>query len=82
MGLLISILVWRLRGHVYLGLGKHAEIIDRKECIFKLSQGEYVAPGKIENVFSTSSVFAQIFIDGSSLYPFTVALVHLNMEHP
>ena len=41
-----------------------------------------MAPEKIENEFLTSSVFAQIFIDGSSLYPFTVALVHPNMEHP
>ncbi|GAU94654.1 hypothetical protein RvY_06386 [Ramazzottius varieornatus] len=62
--------------------GGRLKIIDRKKYIFKLSQGEYVAPEKLENDFLTSSLFAQIFIDGSSLYPFTVALVHPNMEHP
>jgi len=43
------------------------KVIDRAKNIFKLSQGEYIAPEKLENIFIKSSFIATNWVYGDSL---------------
>ncbi|KAM6441238.1 long-chain-fatty-acid--CoA ligase 1 isoform 1-T3 [Liasis olivaceus] len=51
------------------------KIIDRKKHIFKLAQGEYIAPEKIENIYIRSEPVAQVFVHGESLQAFLIGIV-------
>jgi len=50
-------------------------VVDRSKNIFKLSQGEYIAPEKLENIFVTSPYVAQSMVYGDSLKNCCVAIV-------
>lgn len=50
-------------------------IIDRAKNIFKLAQGEYVAPERLENIFSSSPFVEQIYLHGDSVQNCVVAIV-------
>lgn len=51
------------------------KIIDRKKHIFKLSQGEYIVPEKIESIYSRSQYVHQVFVHGESLKSCIVAII-------
>lgn len=56
------------------------KIIDRAKNIFKLSQGEYIAPEKLENVYVQSSYVAQVWIYGDSLRDFIIGFFVVDPE--
>ena len=55
-------------------------VIDRKKHIFKLSQGEYIAPEKIENIYITHPAIAQSFVYGESLRTTLIGMVFPDPE--
>ena len=75
---------WLHTGDVAMVLTEHGNairVIDRVKNIFKLQQGEYVAPEKIENVLSDSSYIEQIFVHGDSLQNYLIAIIVPNKAH-
>lgn len=60
---------------------KGLKIIDRKKEIFKLSQGEYIAPSKLEGGYGKSKYVQTIFVYGNSLESFLIAIIVPNKDN-
>ena len=56
--------------------GNALKIVDRVKNIFKLQQGEYISPEKIENIFSNCKYIEQIFIYGETLQSYLIAIIY------
>ena len=63
-------------GMILTNSGNSLKIIDRVKSLFKLSQGEYVAPDKIQTILVNSKYIDQMFLYGDSHYSYAVALVY------
>lgn len=56
-------------------------VIDRAKHIFKLNQGEYIAPERLEDFYIRSRWIGQIFVDGISTESTVVAIVIPDEEY-
>ena len=55
--------------------GNGLKIVDRVKEIFKLSQGEYIIPAKLESIYSKSAFIQQIMIYGNSSMNNIIAII-------
>ena len=62
-------------GRIYPNLGNGLKIVDRIKEIFKLSQGEYIIPAKLESIYSKSNLIQQIMIFGNSSLNNIIAII-------
>ena len=62
-------------GRIFPNLGNGLKIVDRVKEIFKLSQGEYIIPAKLETVYSKSNFIQQIMIYGNSSMNNIIAII-------
>ena len=65
-------------GRIYFKHKNGLKIIDRVKEIFKLSQGEYIIPVKLENVYEKSKYINQICVYGNSQSNHIIGIVQPN----
>ena len=68
-------------GRIFPNLGNGLKIVDRVKEIFKLSQGEYIIPAKLESVYSKSSFIQQIMIYGNSSMNNIIVIICPEKKH-
>ncbi len=68
-------------GRIFPYFNNGLKIVDRVKEIFKLSQGEYIIPAKLESVYSKSFLIQQIMIYGNSSMNHIIAIIQPNKKH-
>ena len=68
-------------GRIFPNFGNGLKIVDRVKEIFKLSQGEYIIPAKLESVYSKSTFILQIMIYGNSSMNNIIAIICPEKKH-
>ena len=63
-------------GRLYPHLGNGLRVVDRVKEIFKLSQGEYIVPAKLEAIYYQSPYIKQILIYGNSNMNNIIAIIN------
>jgi long-chain acyl-CoA synthetase len=56
------------------------KLIDRKKNIYKLQQGEYIAPEKVESIYARNKFVAETFLYGDSNREYNIAIIHPNLD--
>ena len=70
---------WLHSGDIAMIIPEHGNafrIVDRVKNLFKLQQGEYISPEKVEGIYEKCKYIEQIFIYGNSLKSYLVCIVH------
>ena len=72
---------WFRTGDIFVvdSLGRFG-MIDRVKNFFKLAQGEYVSPERIENYLLASTLFTQLFVHGNSEESYLIAVGGVNPD--
>ena len=68
-------------GRIFPQYGNGLKIVDRVKEIFKLSQGEYIIPAKLESVYAKSTYVSQIMIYGNSSMNNIIAIICPEKKH-
>ena len=68
-------------GRLFPNYGNGIKIIDRVKEIFKLSQGEYIIPSKLESIYLQSPFIQQIMVYGNSLMNNIIAIICPDQKH-
>ena len=68
-------------GRIFPYYGNGLKIVDRVKEIFKLSQGEYIIPAKLESVYVKSNYIQQIMIYGNSTMNNILAIICPDKQH-
>jgi long-chain acyl-CoA synthetase len=67
-------------GRIYTNLGNGLRIVDRVKEIFKLSQGEYIIPAKLEGAYQKSKFINQLMIYGNSSKNNIIGIINPNLK--
>ena len=68
-------------GRIFPQYGNGLKIVDRVKEIFKLSQGEYIIPVKLESVYEESNYVSQIMIYGNSFMNNIIGIICPEKKH-